>query len=255
MNPGQGFARRVTLENLEEFSPLLKRTAESAREGTEGVDTDQANVRSANPPDPAYLAAEQLFSGVKIQVTIPFHRGRSGQQRTGTRRRGQTAQPPQHPAQTPVGGGVQPARSVRGPMVWRKVLVASDVQRQRGNPTGGARLTQARFLVQGQHINQTTYFRNDLFGGFIWTVARRRPLREEVIIDFDLTILGQHFGVQQLTVSHKPTGEGGQGNYTTILHWGDLSGQIRDLNLVRRTLTLFAPAPGTTQPFFIEITT
>jgi hypothetical protein len=152
-----------------------------------------------------------------------------------------------------------PARS-QGRLVWQKVnLRGSDAQRVPGTktkPVGGLRLTQAEFKVNGQDIDQTTYFRQ-VFGEFGWqTPARSRTKvpQEEAQISFDVTILGNHLGVQTLRVSHKPSGESGQGNYTTIIHWGPLARLLRETMDIRgRTVRLYAPPPGATQPFSLEV--
>jgi hypothetical protein len=237
MRHGQGFAKLVTLETLESFSPLLQRAGRGGGAGRGG------QQRGQGTPNPELDAAEALFDGTSIRVPRP---------RTYYR-----------PGRLPGRGEGEPAQPVtlelaftdnRGPLVWRKPnLPASDVQRQKGNPTYGLRLTQARFMVEGAKIDQTTYFRNTLFGGFHWTVIRQVPFKDSTRVRFDITILGQPYGIRQLEISNKPSGEAGQSNYTSILHWGELSTQIRDLNLVGRTFNLYAPEEGTTEPFFIEI--
>lgn len=62
---------------------------------------------------------------------------------------------------------IKPVRVSRipefGELLWQKTnLPASDVQRQKGNVTGGLRLVQAKWKVLGSFIDQTTYFRNDI---------------------------------------------------------------------------------------------
>lgn len=142
-----------------------------------------------------------------------------------------------------------------GRVIWQKIkLPASDVQRQAGNVTGGLRLTQAKWIVGESVINQTTYFRNDVFGHLEWREWRTSPYySERVEVDFDVYLLGESYGIHQLTISHKPTGEAGQHNYTTILHWGDLANTIRQLNLIGKTFKLYSPPEGQSEPFVIEI--
>ena len=36
-------------------------------------------------------------------------------------------------------------------LLWQKVLTLTDAQRQKGNPTGNLRLTQARFEKNGEN--------------------------------------------------------------------------------------------------------
>lgn len=54
-------------------------------------------------------------------------------------------------------------------------------------------------------------------------------------------------------ISHKPSGEAGQHNYTTILHWSGLAETIRQLNLVGKTFNLYAPKDNRTGVFTIEV--
>jgi HKD family nuclease len=142
----------------------------------------------------------------------------------------------------------------RGRLLWEKNnLPASDVQRQLGNPTGGLRLTQAGWEIHGHPIDQTTYFRYDLFGHLNWTVGKYPPKRQQAVaIPFRLLILGKNFGVQEMIISHKPSGEAGQGNYTTMFHWGGLGDTIQELNLVGKTFRIYAPS-GEGEPYTVEI--
>jgi hypothetical protein len=77
---------------------------------------------------------------------------------------------------------------------------------------------------------------------------------ERANADFAIYILGISYGTHNLMISHKPSGEAGQHNYTTILHWGELVQTIRQLNLNGRTFSLYAPPLGQAEPFTIEIT-
>ena len=116
------------------------------------------------------------------------------------------------------------------------------------------RLTQARFRgPNGNTIDQTTYFREQVFYNLDWQIVRQEPRREDAYPNFAVTLLGQDYGVHTLMVSHKPSGEAGQGNYTTMLHWRDLADTVRELNLVGRTLTLYGPVPGSDGPFHLEV--
>jgi hypothetical protein len=144
---------------------------------------------------------------------------------------------------------------LRGGLLWRKVdLPPSDVQRQAGSPTGGLRLTQAGWRADGKPIDQTKYFRYNVFGALDWRVGREQPpYREDAAARFNVTLLGQSKGIHLLRLSHKPSGEAGQGNYTTLLHWGPLADTIRELDLVGKTLSLYAPPAGSPEPFFLEI--
>lgn len=141
----------------------------------------------------------------------------------------------------------------RGSILWRKKLAATDAQRQPGHATGGMRLTQAKWKVGGGKIDQTEYFRYIVFGNLPWTLKKQRPVVEAASASFEITVLGESLGTHRLEVSHKPSGEAGQGNYTSLLHWKALSKKIRSANLVGKTFSLYAPAKGTAEPYFIDI--
>ena len=152
----------------------------------------------------------------------------------------------------PSAGKAKP--STHGTLLWQKSkLPASDVQRQIGNVTGGLRLTQARWKANGENIDQTTYFRTAVFGGLQWDKWKDKPYSEIATAKFAVQILGKDYGLHELDISHKPSGEAGQHNYTTILHWGALSDIVRKLNLIGKTFRLYAPPEGQTEPFFIEV--
>lgn len=134
--------------------------------------------------------------------------------------------------------------SVQGKLVWtRKKLPASSVQigSSGTNPTGGLRLVQADFIINGRKIDQTSYFRNTLFGKFVWKQIRSDPYVESVIVPFEITIKGVFFGIFNLEIRHKPSGEAGQHNYTTSISWGELSEAIRKSNLTGSRLDMYAP--------------
>ena len=140
-----------------------------------------------------------------------------------------------------------------GELLWQKTkLPPSDVQRQKGNVTGGLRLVQAKWKVSDNFIDQTTYFRNDIFGHLLWSTWQTKPYSEKAETSFDVYILGKSYGVHELMISHKPSGEARQHNYTTILHWGQLAETIHQLNLVGKTFKLYSPPEGQTEPFIIE---
>ncbi|MEI7452581.1 MAG: phospholipase D family protein [Candidatus Falkowbacteria bacterium] len=134
--------------------------------------------------------------------------------------------------------------SLQGKLVWvRKKLPASSVQRSGlgTNPTGGLRLVQDDYQVNGQKIQQTSYFRNNLFGNYNWQPVKNTPFVEAVTMPFEVTIFGDYQGKFDLEVRHKPSGEAGQGNYTTSISWGEISETIREANLTGSRLELYAP--------------
>lgn len=225
MADGQGFARRVTLENLESFAPLLKRPS-TTKDDVNDV------PREEQPDDPALQKAEALFKGKSIKVKKQY-----------------TYRPPQSSAEAPPKiedrpiAAEAPKAAIRGRKIWQiSSLPRSSAQRQEGHPTGGIRLVQGDFKGQ---IDQTTYFRDEAFGAATWHLVKTSPRVEEAEVTFRVKIDGEDLGNHTLTVSHKPSGEASQNNYTTILKWGDLSEYVRiQKNVVGKTLAIYAPSEG-----------
>jgi hypothetical protein len=191
------------------------------------------------------MAAEALFGGDPIKVRIPF-------KPTTGRIRPTVATVDSSPKRQ-VTKARQKELGPRGPLLWAKRLVASDVQRQPGHATGGVRLTQAAFRIRGKLIDHTRYFRHRIFKNLSWKIVRRTPKVEQCDISVSVTIDGVGYGVHTLAVGDKQSGEARQRNYTSLLHWRGLGSTIRDLNLTGKILKLYAPAPRTREPFFIEI--
>ena len=143
-------------------------------------------------------------------------------------------------------------------LVWRKVLPASDALQVREGTAhvGGVRLTQARFeSPPGTRIDQTTYFRQ-LFDEYVWepeTGRRRGADQEHTFVPMRIVIRGEDHGVHNFEISHKPDGEAGQDNYTTILRWGrELNKFIQEQNLTGATLFLYEVV-GDAADFLIDI--
>jgi len=110
-----------------------------------------------------------------------------------------------------------------GVLVWRKTLPRTDALqvKEGSHHVGGVRLTRARFENPlGQRIDQTTYFRR-LFADYHW---EREPGKhkdqEHTFVPMRTIIRGRNYGIRNFEISHKPSGEAGQDNYTTILRWG-----------------------------------
>jgi hypothetical protein len=185
MPAGRGFVRRVTLESLPMFAPLLRQPGQPAAEEQSGADAAhseevESSLPQDSPPDDSLRTALDLFSGESIRVPQTHHRparARSTPNRPGSTRAAAPAATPSLPTSPAI---------VPGSLVWRKTrLPASDVQRQQGNPTGGLRLTQARFAGPGgETIDQTTYFRQELFGFLPWRGIRSNPYVEATDVPF-----------------------------------------------------------------------
>lgn len=167
----------------------------------------------------------------------------------------------------PIGGGEPPEiegalglaeQRPRGVLVWKKVLSASDaLQVNEGTAhVGGVRLTQARFENPiGERIDQTSYFRN-LFSEYAWepeTGRRRNNDQEHAFVRMRIFLRGTDFGYRNFEISHKPSGEADQNNYTTILRWGrDFTPTIMDEVLTGTTLYLYETGDENAG-FFIDI--
>lgn len=159
----------------------------------------------------------------------------------------QIEEPPQRPA----------SPSPAGVLVWRKTLPRSDaLQVNHGtHHVGGVRLTQAQFEnPPGQRIDQTTYFRQ-VFADYPW---EREPGRhhdqEHTFVPIRIIIRGHDYGIRNFEISHKPSGEAGQANYTTILRWGhEFSPTVLRETLAGAVLSLYETAEPDAD-FLIEIT-
>lgn len=140
-----------------------------------------------------------------------------------------------------------------GQLVWIKPnLPSSDLQLNQGsNVPGVLRLTQAKYQLNGQTIDQKTYFRNQVFAQLNWTydAAKQKDVAD---VPVSLVIAGVHVGDFDLSLSHKTAWAAGQGNYTTGLHWGDATSHIKQQGLRGRSLKLYEPANAQSR-FIIEI--
>jgi len=249
LKDGQGFARRINLKNLQRFAPLLARKSK----GETSVAGDDEQAPSQTTPttkkgyeagDPAILEAEKLFAGKRFKSRVPFTAPSksSSRGRAATKRRSRSART------APKGDGPSTSPD-RGILVWQKILSRTDAQRQKGHPTGDIRLTQAK-KDNPRHIDQTTYFRNEVFGKAKW--HRKNAEVKEATVAFYVNILGIDYGRHNLVVSHKPSGEAKQGNYSTGIRWGDLMPITKQTDLTGRTLRLFDP-PADETAFVLEI--
>lgn len=133
----------------------------------------------------------------------------------------------------------------QGTLLWQKTLRRSDaLQVDPGTAhVGGVRLTQARFEnPPGHRIDQTTYFR-ELFADYEWereTGRHRGADQEHTFVPMRIVIRGMDYGAHYFEISHKPSGEAEQNNYTTILRWGrTFNPIIQDANVTGAVLSLY----------------
>jgi hypothetical protein len=135
---------------------------------------------------------------------------------------------------------------------WFKRLSASDAQhppREDSNPTGKLRLTQA-----GLGIDQTTFFRRELFGAANWRgVAMDRGQMDVADVTFDEVVIdGVNHGPLTLRIDHADWREAGQGNVTTVLAWGPTLGALlRQENYTDHYVVMSQSGDGTLR---LEIT-
>jgi hypothetical protein len=142
----------------------------------------------------------------------------------------------------------------KGKLLWKKQkLSASDVERSPGgNVTGRLKLVKSHFKVDNKLIDQTTYFRKEVFGNLDW-IDKEHTEKEVAEGIFAIKILSKDLGLHKLIVGHNPYGEASQNNYTTHLSWGHLSATIKKLNLIDKEFRLYAPPEGQTEPFYIDV--
>lgn len=102
------------------------------------------------------------------------------------------------------------------------------------SPTGNVRLTQA-----GHGVDQTSYFRQEFFGGLAWTAeAVPQGMRETASVAMQVVIDGRIVGSREFTISHAAWREAGQGNVTTVMHLGPIADELRATDYSGRVLTL-----------------
>ncbi|MDF1718119.1 MAG: phospholipase D family protein [Antarcticimicrobium sp.] len=139
-------------------------------------------------------------------------------------------------------GTLPVAPPIYGQLVWAKPsLPRSDLQLNPGHAPGVLRLTQAKYKVGGAVIDQTIYFRNQVFGALNWTYNTTAQ-KDEAVAPTSLVIAGVYVGDFDMPLSHKPAWAAGQGNYTTGLHWDKATSHIKQPGLVGRSLKLYQPA-------------
>lgn len=148
------------------------------------------------------------------------------------------------------------SRPEGGLLLWRKTLPQTDaLQVPEGtHHVGGVRLTQAKFEnPPGSRIDQTTYFRN-VFRDFQWEhEGGGHRNQERTFVPMRVFIRGRDYGIRNLEISHKPSGEAGQANYTTILRWGrEFTPTILRENVTDTVLSLYE-TPEADAPFLLEL--
>lgn len=128
--------------------------------------------------------------------------------------------------------------------VWQKNnLPKSDSQQPSygSNPTCNLRLSQAGYYSNGSRIDQTTYFREDVFEDCNW---HRTANGEKTHINVHLNICGEDKGEYNLKVTHEEHRESNQDNVTTILHWEDAIPALTEQDVTGMDLALYKEDDG-----------
>lgn len=141
-------------------------------------------------------------------------------------------------------------------LVWKKPnLEKSDAQRTDSgtNPTGCIRLVKSGYRVDGVLIDQTSYFREDIFGVLAWKQVNAEPFVAVAKARFHIILNGTDTGLHELEIRHKPSGEAGQGNQTTSISWGKMTTVIRDAQVIGKTFYLYVLSGGDGPLYLIDI--
>jgi HKD family nuclease len=118
---------------------------------------------------------------------------------------------------------------------WNKQLPRSDA----GRPRAGSQTTAALRFTKARHpIDQTRWFREDLFGNEQWEPDPTRAGREITTARFDVTIDGIPRGTHELQLKHGAERESNERNFTTDLKWGSLTPVLRSEDLVGKWVTI-----------------
>lgn len=112
------------------------------------------------------------------------------------------------------------------------------------NASGVLRLTQA-----GMNMDWTTYFRNSVFGKLQWRMLGGKEVSHA---NFKIVLNGVDHGQHVLKISHKPSWESNQSNYTTAIHWGDFK-EIKDWRLFGKALYLSRGEDNESYDFIITV--
>ncbi len=130
--------------------------------------------------------------------------------------------------------------------VWSKSnLPVGDLQLlEDSHASGVLRLTQADY-----RIDQTTYFRDQVFTELTWY-----PIDGKEMANASFRIITENIdhGIFNLAISHKPSWESNQNNYTTGLHWGNAVRIVQNPALVGKKLSLYK-ATNQAYDFLIKI--
>jgi hypothetical protein len=127
---------------------------------------------------------------------------------------------------------------------WAKKLPASDAQRKAsGNQSGAIALTQGYYRNK---IDQTDYFRNDLFGQLTWKLGAAntgQPVESAKVL-MHVTLKEAYRGVLEFKITNASNRQSSQNNYTAQLHLEPISSLFRQTDLTNSHLEIALDAQG-----------
>jgi len=132
---------------------------------------------------------------------------------------------------------------------WMKELSASDAQRKpSGNQSGVIAFTKA----MRKQIDQTTYFRNHLFGGLVWQQSPTRTghMMDVAQVDIHTTVLGKYLGILTYEVSHDNVREARQRNYTAKLSLAPIRAEFARTDMTKKIVEIGRDSAG---DYWLEI--
>lgn len=244
MNEGKGFARRVTLENLGEFAPLL---AQNTTDTHEGDAANRETVSDAYDPaekktDPALKNARAMFSGTPITTKKPPRTRASDARRPRRQTRPQEELFPGRNATGAPRVQWNPAEVTADfELVWEsKPLARRDLtipEAVGSNQTGSLNLDKG---LLAEEIDHRHYFRDEVFSELNWT--HRSGTVDEAIASFTLILEDRNHGDFELAVRHTTSTTSRsyeQRNAMTRLSWGSARQYIADARWIDRNLELY----------------
>ncbi|SHL41371.1 hypothetical protein SAMN05444414_11361 [Roseovarius marisflavi] len=163
----------------------------------QGILEDERNPKTQT----AFGSGKQGNTTSKPRINLPF---KGSPNKTKKKKPKLTATAP--------ASGAPISPPIYGQLVWSKPrLPRSDLQLNPGHAPGVLRLTQAKYKINGTVIDQTTYFRNQVFSLVNWTYNPTAQ-KDEAVVATSLIIAGVHVGDFDMPLSHKPAWAAGQGS-------------------------------------------
>jgi len=99
-----------------------------------------------------------------------------------------------------------------------------------------------RFTKERYNFDHTTWFRDTLFANAPWRRVSSSGSRERASVDVDVTILGQHLGIRNLTIDYDPDRATNHSAPTVHLHYDDaIQSALHSTNIAghRATVTSY----------------